>query len=38
MKHAENDGHGVTISFGGGDSLTIEHIHKADLHGSDFML
>lgn len=38
MTHAENDGGGVTISFGGGDALTIDHIGKGDLHGSDFML
>lgn len=38
LSHAHNDGKDVVLAFGHGDSLTIEHTHKGDLHNGDFIL
>jgi hypothetical protein len=28
----------VVLALGSGDSLTIEHMHKGDLHSGEFIL
>jgi serralysin len=38
LSHAANSGKDVVFSFGSGDSLKIEGMHKGDFHADDFLI
>jgi len=38
LAKADNSGQDVILTFGGGDTLTIDHTHKGDLAANDFIL